>query len=76
MTMAAPMSDGIGIANLPNQVSRIAAGYRRVTDPTYFLQRHKIVAKRGAHFTLMVVGQSIPSFESSWCIVSIGLHCR
>ncbi|KAJ3482568.1 hypothetical protein NLI96_g6901 [Meripilus lineatus] len=33
------MSDGIGIANLPNQ-------------------RHKIVAKRGAHFTIMVVGES------------------
>ncbi|KAK4054730.1 Septin spn4 [Microbotryomycetes sp. JL201] len=32
-------SQGIGIANLPNQ-------------------RHKIVAKRGAHFTLMVVGES------------------
>jgi len=37
--MAAPSSDGIGIANLPNQ-------------------RHKIVAKRGAHFTMMVVGES------------------
>ncbi|KAH8827223.1 septin [Flagelloscypha sp. PMI_526] len=37
--MAAPLSDGIGIANLPNQ-------------------RHKIVAKRGAHFTIMVVGES------------------
>ncbi|KAI0075011.1 septin [Panus rudis PR-1116 ss-1] len=36
---APPMSDGIGIANLPNQ-------------------RHKIVAKRGAHFTMMVVGES------------------
>ncbi|EKM77246.1 hypothetical protein AGABI1DRAFT_115406 [Agaricus bisporus var. burnettii JB137-S8] len=35
----APVNDGIGIANLPNQ-------------------RHKIVAKRGAHFTLMVVGES------------------
>jgi cell division control protein 12 len=34
-----PTSDGIGIANLPNQ-------------------RHKIVAKRGTHFTLMVVGES------------------
>ncbi|KAI0720863.1 septin [Fomitopsis betulina] len=34
-----PPSDGIGIANLPNQ-------------------RHKIVAKRGAHFTVMVVGES------------------
>jgi len=38
-TMSAPISDGIGIANLPNQ-------------------RHKIVAKRGAHFTIMVVGES------------------
>jgi len=37
--MPAPVSSGIGIANLPNQ-------------------RHKIVAKRGAHFTLMVVGES------------------
>ncbi|KAN0103946.1 Septin domain containing protein [Russula decolorans] len=37
--MAAPSSDGIGIANLPNQ-------------------RHKIVAKHGAHFTMMVVGES------------------
>ncbi|KAN0137488.1 Septin domain containing protein [Lactarius tabidus] len=37
--MSAPSSDGIGIANLPNQ-------------------RHKIVAKRGAHFTIMVVGES------------------
>ncbi|THH27265.1 hypothetical protein EUX98_g6926 [Antrodiella citrinella] len=37
--VAPPMSDGIGIANLPNQ-------------------RHKIVAKRGAHFTVMVVGES------------------
>ncbi|TBU54223.1 septin [Dichomitus squalens] len=37
--MAASFSDGIGIANLPNQ-------------------RHKIVAKRGAHFTIMVVGES------------------
>ncbi|KAK7679051.1 hypothetical protein QCA50_017995 [Cerrena zonata] len=36
---APPMSDGIGIANLPNQ-------------------RHKIVAKKGAHFTIMVVGES------------------
>jgi cell division control protein 12 len=36
---APPVSDGIGIANLPNQ-------------------RHKIVAKRGTHFTLMVVGES------------------
>ncbi|CCM02339.1 uncharacterized protein FIBRA_04432 [Fibroporia radiculosa] len=34
-----PMSNGIGIANLPNQ-------------------RHKIVAKHGAHFTVMVVGES------------------
>ncbi|KZT30288.1 Septin [Neolentinus lepideus HHB14362 ss-1] len=34
-----PPSDGIGIANLPNQ-------------------RHKIVAKHGAHFTVMVVGES------------------
>ncbi|KAF5335659.1 hypothetical protein D9611_009670 [Ephemerocybe angulata] len=34
-----PPTDGIGIANLPNQ-------------------RHKIVAKRGAHFTIMVVGES------------------
>ncbi|CAL1702819.1 unnamed protein product [Somion occarium] len=39
MAAAPPMSDGIGIANLPNQ-------------------RHKIVAKRGAHFTVMVVGES------------------
>ncbi|KAI6012216.1 Septin-domain-containing protein [Pisolithus marmoratus] len=39
MANPAPVSDGIGIANLPNQ-------------------RHKIVAKRGAHFTLMVVGES------------------
>jgi len=37
--MSAPVTDGIGIANLPNQ-------------------RHKIVAKRGAHFTIMVVGES------------------
>ncbi|KAI0791355.1 septin [Abortiporus biennis] len=36
---SAPVSDGIGIANLPNQ-------------------RHKIVAKHGAHFTVMVVGES------------------
>lgn len=34
-----PVTDGIGIANLPNQ-------------------KHKIVAKRGAHFTIMVVGES------------------
>ncbi|KAF9782449.1 septin [Thelephora terrestris] len=33
------MTEGIGIANLPNQ-------------------KHKIVAKRGAHFTIMVVGES------------------
>ncbi|KAK1926786.1 putative cytokinesis-related protein [Papiliotrema laurentii] len=33
------MSDGIGIANLPNQ-------------------RHKIVSQRGAHLTIMVVGES------------------
>ncbi|WVQ85395.1 hypothetical protein IAT38_007560 [Cryptococcus sp. DSM 104549] len=33
------MSDGIGIANLPNQ-------------------RHKITSQQGAHFTIMVVGQS------------------
>ncbi|KXN85166.1 hypothetical protein AN958_11588 [Leucoagaricus sp. SymC.cos] len=39
MTSLAPITDGIGIANLPNQ-------------------RHKIVAKRGAHFTIMVVGES------------------
>ncbi|KAI6008752.1 Septin-domain-containing protein [Pisolithus orientalis] len=39
MANPAPVSDGIGIANLPNQ-------------------RHKIVAKHGAHFTLMVVGES------------------
>ncbi|KAI6127110.1 Septin-domain-containing protein [Pisolithus sp. B1] len=39
MANPAPVSDGIGIANLPNQ-------------------RHKIVAKQGAHFTLMVVGES------------------
>ncbi|KAF8127208.1 Septin-domain-containing protein [Boletus edulis] len=39
MTSSAPVSDGIGIANLPNQ-------------------RHKIVAKHGAHFTMMVVGES------------------
>ncbi|KAK9900130.1 putative CDC12-septin [Cystobasidium minutum MCA 4210] len=37
--MPAPLSSGIGIANLPNQ-------------------KHKIVAKRGAHFTIMVVGES------------------
>ncbi|KAG8215772.1 Septin-domain-containing protein [Butyriboletus roseoflavus] len=36
MSSPAPPSDGIGIANLPNQ-------------------RHKIVAKHGAHFTMMVV---------------------
>ncbi|KAF8344421.1 septin [Amanita rubescens] len=39
MASPAPITDGIGIANLPNQ-------------------RHKIVAKRGAHFTIMVVGES------------------
>ncbi|KAG6333203.1 hypothetical protein ID866_5885 [Astraeus odoratus] len=39
MSSTTTVSDGIGIANLPNQ-------------------RHKIVAKRGAHFTLMVVGES------------------
>ncbi|PFH46029.1 hypothetical protein AMATHDRAFT_8340 [Amanita thiersii Skay4041] len=39
MASPAPATDGIGIANLPNQ-------------------RHKIVAKRGAHFTIMVVGES------------------
>ncbi|KAF9447092.1 septin [Macrolepiota fuliginosa MF-IS2] len=39
MASLAPVNDGIGIANLPNQ-------------------RHKIVAKRGAHFTIMVVGES------------------
>ncbi|KAI0739583.1 septin [Daedaleopsis nitida] len=39
MAAAPSFSDGIGIANLPNQ-------------------RHKIVAKRGAHFTVMVVGES------------------
>ncbi|KAJ3577012.1 hypothetical protein NP233_g16 [Leucocoprinus birnbaumii] len=39
MASVAPINDGIGIANLPNQ-------------------RHKIVAKRGAHFTIMVVGES------------------
>ncbi|KAG9312553.1 Septin-domain-containing protein [Chiua virens] len=39
MSSPAPTSDGIGIANLPNQ-------------------RHKIVAKHGAHFTMMVVGES------------------
>ncbi|KAF8638390.1 hypothetical protein AX17_002251 [Amanita inopinata Kibby_2008] len=39
MASSAPTTDGIGIANLPNQ-------------------RHKIVAKRGAHFTIMVVGES------------------
>ncbi|WWC86299.1 uncharacterized protein L201_001172 [Kwoniella dendrophila CBS 6074] len=33
------MSDGIGIANLPNQ-------------------RHKITSQHGAHFTIMVVGES------------------
>ncbi|CAD6587411.1 MAG: hypothetical protein CYPHOPRED_003911 [Cyphobasidiales sp. Tagirdzhanova-0007] len=37
--LPAPVSSGIGIANLPNQ-------------------RHRIVAQRGAHFTLMVVGES------------------
>ncbi|KAF8552827.1 Septin [Imleria badia] len=39
MSSPVPPSDGIGIANLPNQ-------------------RHKIVAKHGAHFTMMVVGES------------------
>ncbi|KAJ3515010.1 hypothetical protein NMY22_g14560 [Coprinellus aureogranulatus] len=39
LTTSPPSTDGIGIANLPNQ-------------------RHKIVAKRGAHFTIMVVGES------------------
>lgn len=39
LTTSPPTTDGIGIANLPNQ-------------------RHKIVAKRGAHFTIMVVGES------------------
>lgn len=39
MAPATIVSNGIGIANLPNQ-------------------RHKIVAKRGANFTLMVVGES------------------
>ncbi|KAJ6617945.1 Septin-type guanine nucleotide-binding (G) domain-containing protein [Mycena sp. CBHHK59/15] len=39
MAAPAPIVDGIGIANLPNQ-------------------KHKIVAKRGAHFTIMVVGES------------------
>jgi len=40
-----PMSDGIGIANLPNQ-------------------RHKIVAKHGAHFTVMVVGEHITLWDT------------
>lgn len=54
--MATIMSDGIGIANLPNQVRRegpVAQMNRRVD---ILPQRHKIVAKRGAHFTIMVVG--------------------
>lgn len=38
-TTRSMMSDGIGIANLPNQ-------------------RHKIVNQNGAHFTIMVVGES------------------
>jgi len=56
--MAAPLppSDGIGIANLPNQVRFIVL----FISPTHRVsrqQRHKIVAKRGAHFTIMVVGE-------------------
>lgn len=54
--MATIMSDGIGIANLPNQVRRegLVAQMNRRVD--ILPQRHKIVAKRGAHFTIMVVG--------------------
>lgn len=38
----APLTSGVGVANLPNQ-------------------RHKIVAKRGANFTIMVCGKpSLP----------------
>jgi cell division control protein 12 len=39
MSPSAVATNGIGIADLPNQ-------------------RHKIVAKRGTNFTLMVVGES------------------
>ena len=50
------MSEGIGIANLPNQVCMFL---RRVyLHLKHLVQKHKIVAKRGAHFTIMVVGQS------------------
>jgi len=49
------MSEGIGIANLPNQV---CLSLCRVCLRLTLLQKHKIVAKRGAHFTIMVVGQS------------------
>lgn len=60
MSTPAPSFDGIGIANLPNQVC--IPSYHGLTRLTkllssfFLLQKHKIVAKRGAHFTIMVVG--------------------
>lgn len=56
MAAEIPPSDGIGIANLPNQVRPPPLQEKRALELTNGLQRHKIVAKRGTHFTLMVVG--------------------
>lgn len=51
-----PPFDGIGIANLPNQVSFLILMLLHGSDLLCPFKRHKIVAKRGAHFTIMVVG--------------------
>jgi len=64
--MAAPSAaGGIGIANLPNQVSSavLASSPFCHSQAHNYMQKHKIVAKKGAHFTVMVVGElDITSF--------------
>lgn len=52
------MTDSIGIATLANQVSSTRAVRTSRRGAEARAQRHKIVAKRGGHFTLMVVGES------------------
>lgn len=57
--MAPPTSENaspIGIANLPNQ--RVSLALKVLPDITDLGEQHKIVAKRGAAFTIMVAGES------------------
>jgi hypothetical protein len=65
--MANPSLDGIGITNLPNQVcERIFALPALHTDASN-RDRHKIVAKCGEHFTIMVVGAFPIHLEMKLC---------